>query len=62
MVNLNEEEEGVADFKWHCRYGIIENIHTLEAEFNLYRGLKPIKIFITGPPASGKTYFGEKLA
>lgn len=34
----------------------------LETEFNNFRGLKPVKIFITGPPASGKTYYAEELA
>jgi len=34
----------------------------LVEEYNSYRGLKPIKIFITGPPASGKSYFGSRLA
>jgi adenylate kinase len=28
----------------------------------LFRGLSPIKIYINGPPASGKSYFGGKLA
>ena len=34
----------------------------LETEFNTFRGLKPVKIFISGPPASGKTYYAEQLA
>lgn len=29
------------------------------AEFNLYRGLKPNKIFIAGPPAAGKSRIAE---
>jgi len=33
----------------------------LNDEFNLYRDLKPVKIWITGPPAVGKTYFSRKL-
>lgn len=34
----------------------------LNAEFNLFRGLFPLKVFITGPPASGKTHFAQKLS
>lgn len=34
----------------------------LNQEFNLFRGLFPLKIFITGPPASGKTHFAQKIA
>jgi dephospho-CoA kinase len=33
----------------------------LNEEFNFFRGLFPLKVFITGPPCSGKTHFGTKL-
>jgi hypothetical protein len=29
----------------------------LNQEFNIYRGLFPLKVFVTGPPAAGKTHF-----
>jgi adenylate kinase len=38
-------------FPWHCKKGIIKNVLQLNNEFNDYRGLKPVKILITGPPA-----------
>lgn len=34
----------------------------LNMEFNDFRGLNPVKILVSGPPASGKTFFAEKLA
>lgn len=34
----------------------------LNKEFNSFRGLNPVKISITGPPASGKTYYADMLA
>ena len=34
----------------------------ISQEFNLYRGIKPIKIIITGPPSGGKSYIAEKIA
>lgn len=34
----------------------------LNDEFNFFRGLFPLKIFLTGPPAAGKTHFAQKLA
>jgi len=37
-------------------------MENLNKEFNLFRGLFPLKIFMTGPPASGKTHFAQKLA
>ena len=45
-------------FKWHCPQGIsIESMGLLNQEFNLFRGLFPLKVIITGPPAVGKTHF-----
>ncbi len=34
----------------------------LNEEFNKFHGLNPVKIFISGPPVSGKTFSVEKLA
>ena len=34
----------------------------MKEECSKERGLKPIKIFITGPPASGKSHFAKQLA
>ncbi len=46
-----------ADF-WHNKEGINKNtIKLLNREFNLYRGLFPIRILLRGPPASGKSYY-----
>lgn len=61
-----EEEEENADklptpkfkFTWWCKDGMRKNIAKIVEEYNTYRGLKPIKIFLTGPPASGKSHFG----
>merc|ERR1712060_199199 len=58
VEKLQEEKK----FPWHCKYGIRKNIKKLEGEFNKFRGLNPVKIFITGPPASGKTFYSDKLA
>lgn len=62
-----EEEEKEAmlkslKFPWHSEKGIIGNMAKLNIEFNKYRGLNPVKIFVSGPPASGKTFYAEKLA
>jgi len=49
--------------KWHCCEGICEkNIKALNDEFNLFRSLFPLKVFVGGPPASGKTFYSKKLA
>ncbi len=54
----------LADAKfWHCPDGLtLETLPMINEEFNLFRGLFPLKVFITGPPGSGKTYFSEKLS
>ena len=33
----------------------------LNVEFNTVRKLNPVKIFVTGPPASGKTFYADKI-
>ena len=50
------------DFQWHCEKGIPDNMDLLRQEFNLYRGIKPLKIIISGPPCGGKTYIAKKIA
>jgi len=48
---------------WHCRQGITtDTMKLLNEEFNLFRGLFPLKVFIGGPPGSGKTHFTKMLA
>jgi SpoVK/Ycf46/Vps4 family AAA+-type ATPase len=57
-----EEAAKKLKFPWHCEKGIVENMRLLEKEFNEVNKLNPVKIFITGPPASGKTYFANTIA
>jgi adenylate kinase len=48
---------------WHSPNGLgPESMENLNKEFNLFRGLFPLKIFMTGPPAAGKTHFASKLS
>lgn len=54
----NEEEDlAKLKFPWHCKKGILKNVRLLNDEFNKDRGLNPVKIFLSGPPASGKSFF-----
>jgi hypothetical protein len=49
--------------EWHCADGITsETMMMLNQEFNHFRGLFPLKVFIGGPPVSSKTHFATKLA
>lgn len=57
----NEELMKSFQFPWHCKLGIVENAKALNGEFNECRLLSPVKIFITGPPASGKTFYTDKI-
>lgn len=57
-----EEAAKKLKFPWHAEKGIIDNIRKLNIEFNDIRGLHPVKIFITGAPASGKTFYADLLA
>ena len=61
----DEGEEGggdVLELNWHCKTGLAENIQQVKDEFAKERKLKPVKIFITGPPCSGKSFFGKQMA
>lgn len=48
--------------EWHCLGGLITEIKKINIEFNENRGLKPITVFVTGPPGSGKTHAAKMLA
>ena len=51
------------DSDWHCSAGITdETMKLLNDEFNLFRGLFPLKVFIGGPPGAGKTHYTKMLA
>ena len=48
---------------WHCPAGLSKaSMPLLNQEFNTFRGLFPLKVFVTGPPASGKTHYAQVLA
>eukprot|EP00347_Sterkiella_histriomuscorum_P003365 403364574 len=48
---------------WHSKDGICStSIEMLVKEFNTYRGLFPLKIFVTGPPASGMTHYSKLIS
>lgn len=57
-----EEAAKALKFPWHCQKGIIKNMLALNNEFNENRSLKPVKILITGPPASGKSHYAKILS
>ncbi|OMJ68431.1 hypothetical protein SteCoe_34122 [Stentor coeruleus] len=59
---LIPEEEGQLPIEWYSLDGIAGNIIKLNTEFNQKRGLRPIKVFVSGPPASGKTFFSRQIA
>jgi adenylate kinase len=58
-----EEEVDASKFKfpWHCEKGIVADAKKLNIEFNEARDLKPVKVFVTGPPASGKTFYSGDI-
>jgi adenylate kinase len=62
---IRETEEGVdeeMEFEWHCKEGLTGNIKKVAQEYCDVNNLKPIKIYINGPPLSGKTTIVKELA
>lgn len=55
---FEEEHEGIS-FRWWCKEGFLKNMTKICTEFKQFRGLRTNKIFITGPPAAGKSFFGK---
>ena len=48
--------------EWHCLKGLVSEIARINQEFNEARGLKPISMFFTGPPGSGKSHTAKLLS
>ncbi len=62
-LDIKTSQEFLDGTNWHCKEGITtESMKMLNEEFNHFRGLFPLKVFIGGPPVSGKTHFASKLA
>ena len=68
MLTLNLKMETSKEFldigeEWHCSEGITHtSMKLLNEEFNLFRGLFPLKVYIGGPPGAGKTHFAKLIA
>ncbi|KAL8431232.1 hypothetical protein ACSSS7_005431 [Eimeria intestinalis] len=51
-----------SSFFWHAKEGPVVLIKQVASEFCQWRGLRQLKIFVTGPPGSGRTTISERLA
>ena len=60
LVQPSEDES--TESEWHSIEGFLHNLQNLRAEFIHYRGLDRMTMFMTGPPVSGKSHYGRKLA
>ncbi|XP_034039367.1 LOW QUALITY PROTEIN: adenylate kinase 7-like [Thalassophryne amazonica] len=49
------------DLHWTSQHGMVENMEKIVEEYKDTRQLLPIKIYLTGPPAVGKSTVTEKL-
>jgi adenylate kinase len=62
-VKLATSTQLLACVKFNYPQGINnESMKKLNLEFNYFRGLFPLKVFIGGPPCSGKTFLAKKLS
>ncbi|XP_051477206.1 adenylate kinase 7 [Apus apus] len=64
LVNLRMESmflKEIFNIKWVSQAGLVENIEQVVKEYKQSRGLLPLKVFIHGPPGSGKSAIAEEL-
>ncbi|NXB96034.1 KAD7 kinase, partial [Vidua chalybeata] len=64
FVNLRMEPIYLKEnfnIKWFAEAGLIENIAQVIMEYKQTRGLLPLKVFIHGPPGSGKSTIAKEL-
>jgi adenylate kinase len=62
-IKLRTSKVLLDGIKWKCSKGFDKStMKMLNDEFNFFRGLFPLKVFITGPPCSGKTFFASQLS
>ncbi|XP_027529727.1 adenylate kinase 7 isoform X1 [Neopelma chrysocephalum] len=64
FVNLQMESIVLKDsfnINWVAEAGLIENIEQVVKEYKQSRGLQPLKVYIHGPPAVGKSTIAEEL-
>ena len=60
---LKQDEEGKEEdleFEWHCKDGLAASIPKVAQEYCEVNNLKPIKIYVNGPPLSGKTTLSKE--
>ncbi|KAF4678420.1 hypothetical protein FOZ62_010208, partial [Perkinsus olseni] len=50
------------EFTWWSKQGPVAAIDKLIVEFCAWRNLRPLKLVLIGPPASGKTFYAAKIA
>ena len=60
--NCNDSLTDDKKLEWQYRDGFVENFDKIYNEFRIFRRARTVKVFITGPPGSGKTFFSQKIA
>lgn len=61
LADIKFETEPVGEFEWQFQTGMAESMARLRAEFVHTRQLRPVRVFLHGPPASGKSFFADRL-
>eukprot|EP00760_Papus_ankaliazontas_P004383 PhM_4_TR11852/c0_g1_i1/m.65885/K00939/adk, AK; adenylate kinase len=64
-VDMAMEVGGMANFfedEWVSREGLVENMGKVWAEYLSHHNLTPLRLFVTGPPLSGKSHVAAAIA
>jgi adenylate kinase len=53
---------GLDGVDWVAQEGFVANLSNIHKEFITSRKLQPIRVFLHGPPGSGKSHYGRKIS
>lgn len=60
--DVDDSVVGGAGIEWTAQSGFVENVATVVEEYVSERNVRPLRIAVMGPPASGKTSLSQVLA
>ena len=60
-VKLDAEYLKSVEMDWVCREGFVEAVGRCAEEFVQRRGARPVRVWVTGPPCSGRSHWSRRI-